>query len=369
MVRVKFAFKKEPEEYTKKKKGITLPTSKPVHIYWDITYKCPLKCAHCYAKPQRHLDKELTTSEVKKVIDYLSNNDIKLITLTGGEPLVREDLIDILKYANEQNLHVSLITTGIFPEKIRKIISHDLVKRIQFSLDSSNPTIYNKMRGIDDLYDRLIQSINISKEENVRISICTTIMKQNYADILNIFRLTFKMDLDEYRLMRLMPCGIARKEYEKLAISFHEYRNLIRTLVDEYIKILDKPILIDVEEPYPLIEEFKELEKKGIIYYRSCLQGEAVCSLTADGKIIPCPIGNYEEFIAGDIRKDDLIKVWQNSPIFNFFRDVKLIEVCNTCKYGDICKGGCRCAAFGYYGRLDAPDPMCPLSSEKNYEK
>ncbi len=358
MVRVKFDFKKESASYAKKKKDIKLP--KLVHIYWDITYRCPLGCEHCYAKPLRWLDKELDTMEVKKVIDYLSTHRISLVTFTGGEPLARSDIFEIIDYANKRGLHTSLVTAGFSPEKIKKLADLN-VKRMQFSLDSQDATTYNRMRGIEGLYEKVLQSIKIAIELGIRTSICTTIMRQNYNDIPKIFDLALKLGVDEYRLMRLMPCGVTREQYDQLSIKFEEYVKLFETLVRKYLA-LERPILIDVEEPYYLIEKFKNTDAEKIIYYRGCLQGEAVCTLTADGKIIPCPIGNYKEFIAGDIRKDDLLEVWNSSPVFKYFREVKLIQVCNTCKYGDLCKGGCRCAAFGFYGKLDAPDPICPQS-------
>ncbi len=360
MVRVKFSFKKENESYTIKKKGVQLP--RLVQIYWDITYKCPCKCEHCYAKPLRKIGKELGTSEVKNVIDYLAANDIPLITFTGGEPLEREDIFDILEHAKRKNIHVSLITSGIYPNKIKEL-SDAGVKRIQFSLDHSNAEVYDSMRGMPGLYKNLLDSINSAINSGIRTSISTTITRTNYSDISNIFSKAIELDVDELRLMRLMPCGIAQSSYEKLAITFEEYKNLIAQLVGLYLN-LKEPIMIDIEEPYTLIEGFKGTPAEKYIYYRGCLQGEAVCALTADGKILPCPIGNYDSFVCGDVRKDDLLKVWKESSVFGHFRDYKSIKVCASCEFGGLCKGGCRCAAFGYYGKIDAPDPICPKAQE-----
>ncbi len=363
MVRIKFVFKKEPTSYTKKKKDIKLPNL--VHIFWDITYNCPLKCEHCYAKPNRILDNELDIVEVKNFIDYLSKNGIKLITITGGEPLTRSDIFEILEYAYKKNLHISVISSGVYSKLTGELASVG-VKKIQFSLDFPDSLRYDESRGFKGLYDNLLKSIKIAKETGIRTSICTTITKRNFGDISDIYDLSLKLGVDEYRLMRLMPCGISNDKYSELSIQFEEYVSLIELLADKYLS-LNQPILIDVEEPYYVVENIlKKPCLKDIIYYRGCLQGEAVCSITADGKIIPCPVGNYMKFIAGDIRNDDLLKVWKNSPIFKYFRDVKSISICDSCKYSAICKGGCRCAAYGCYGELNAPDPICPLSRNYN---
>ena len=100
MARIKFLFKKEPIKHIKKRRKIILPTI--AQIYWDITYKCPLKCRHCYAKPLRRLGPELTIKEVKKTLDYLKKHNINLITFTGGEPLLRKDIFEILKYSKKR---------------------------------------------------------------------------------------------------------------------------------------------------------------------------------------------------------------------------------------------------------------------------
>ncbi|MCX6801052.1 MAG: radical SAM protein [Candidatus Diapherotrites archaeon] len=359
MVRIKFLFRREPKAYSKKKRSSKLPKIR--HIYWDITYKCKLNCEYCYAKPSRPLSKELDTAEIKKVIDYLAANNILAITFTGGDPLERKDIFEILSYALQKKIHTSIISNGLFPEKIEALANAG-VKRIQINLESDNMKKHDKIKGTR-AFDKAIQSINLAIKLGIRTSICTTIMRKNYKEIPGIFNLAFNLGADEFRLMRLMPCGMAHEKYEEISITYFEYQKLFETLTRRYMR-LKKPVLIDVEEPYYLIENLIGTKAEKYIYYRSCLQGEATCSLTADGKIIPCIIGNYSEFIAGDIRKDDLLEVLEKSPIFNCFRNVKSLSVCNSCKYGGVCKGGCRCAAFGHYGKINAPDPICPKAGE-----
>ena len=356
MVRIKFSFKEEPKSYSQKKKNIELPNL--VQIYWDITYKCPCICEHCYAKPKRILDEELSTNEIKTIINYLSDHNIHLVTFTGGEPFEREDIFEILRYAHEKNIHTSLITTGLYPKKIKQLKNLG-VSRIQFSLDNSTPKIYDSLRGIPGLFEKLMMSIEASLDSNIRTSLCSTITKLNYDDIGNLFTKALDLNVDEFRLMRLMPCGISIDSYKKISITFEEYQRLLDQLFHRYIN-LENPILIDVEEPYELIKNFIGTPIENYLYYRGCLQGEAVCGLTADGKVVPCPIGNFEHFVCGDIRKDDLLYIWNNALAFEPFRNYQMIEICKECEYGNICKGGCRCAAFGYYGKMNAPDPMCP---------
>lgn len=357
MVRVKFSFKEEPEDYSRKKKKIILP--RLIQVYWDITYKCPQKCDHCYAKPERLVGNELSTKEATNTIDMLKKHEVSLITFSGGEPLVRNDIFDLIEYATSKDINVSLITSGSFPDKINDIKLSG-VKRIQVSLDSSNPRLNDEIRGLKGAYDKSVETIKNSIENGIRTSVCATVRKKNYEQIRDVFKLAYDMGADEFRLMRLMPCGLSRVAYRENAVTRQQYSNLLSQLVSDYMN--NNPVLIDIEDPFPFAKQFEGTAAEKYIFYRGCLQGKAVCSITADGKIIPCPIGNYEEFIAGDIRIDDIKYIWENSSAFDNFRYSDNVETCSSCKENSICISGCRCAAFGYFGRIDAPDPMCPYS-------
>ncbi len=357
MVRVKFSFTKEPEDYSKKKKEIILP--KLIQVYWDITYRCPLRCDHCYAKLERAVDNELTTDEAKRTIDILKEHDISLITFSGGEPLARNDIFELVSYASSGGINVSLITSGSFPHRMNDAKLSG-VSRVQISLDSSDPYINDRIRGVRGSYDRSMSTISNSIHNGIRTSVCATVRKENYEQIPDVFELARDMNADEFRLMRLMPCGLSNKTYREKSITRQQYSDLLNRLVNEYMK--NHPILVDIEDPFPFAKQFKGTPAETYIFYRGCLQGEAICSITADGKITPCPIANYTEFIAGDVRTDDILYVWENSPVFDYFRSVENIGTCSGCEESAVCGGGCRCAAFGYFGRIDAPDPMCPYT-------
>lgn len=350
MVRIKYLFNEEKSSYTKKKGDIDLPTPKPIQIYWDITYKCPLDCEQCYARPSREVGEELDTEEVKELIDYFDSHGINILTFVGGEPLVREDIEEIITYADDKGFNISLITRGLYSDTIRKL--KDKIDRIQMGLDYLS-------KGAKEEKASFLESAELVNEKGIRTSLCTTLMSKNYEEIPRIFDLAQDLGFDEYRLMRLVPSGSGKEHYRELSVSYEEYVELFKDLSRRYMET-DSPGRIDVEEPYTLIQEIEDPEIKEMINYKSCLQGEAVCGITADGKIIPCPIANHEEFIGGDVMEDDLIEVWNNSKVFKHFRDVKEIDICNSCEFSEKCVGGCRCAAFGYYNKAKAPDPICP---------
>jgi radical SAM protein with 4Fe4S-binding SPASM domain len=364
MVRIKFFFEPEPEEYEKRKRAMEIPSIK--QLYFDVTYECPYYCQHCYAKPARKLEKELTTDEIKSFFEYLIENDVTLVTLSGGEPLLREDILEIGKFGNELGLHLSLITTGpITKNKIRSVEKAGF-KRIQFSLDGASSETHEVLKRGSSFNDTLI-GIKEACKTKMRVSVCTMIQKYNYPEILKIYEKVKSLGVAEYRLMRFIPQVNRKKDYIKNRITVKNYRDLLEKLMRRYTK--ENPLRVDIQEPYPYALDFKGTEAWDFIVYTPCMQGKTVCAVAADGAILPCPIANAEQFIGGNIRRDDLIKCWNESTVYKNFRDVSEIPVCKECDYKDPCVGGCRCAGFGFYERTDAPDPMCPLVDHREIDK
>lgn len=355
MVRWKFNFSMEPKSYSSVKKIID---GRIKQIYWNLTHLCSQNCIQCYA----HTDKitETSTEEALQVIDKIAESGANLVTFCGGEPLEREDFFEIASHANKKGLKLSLISNGLSVGKNIDEIRKAGISRIQISLDGSNETLHESIRRRKGSFQKALDSIKSSIDSKIRTSVCTTILKQNYKDIPNIFELSSKIGADEYRLMRFMPAGRGKQNYMNLSIGKSEYFNLLKNLLESDITT-NSVNIIDVEEPISFV---KELERQNVrntekILYRSCLQGEVVCALSPSGEILPCPIGDFREFESGNILKNDINEVWENAAVFNYFRNIEEIEACSQCDYGKECGGGCRCAALGYYGDIKSPDPFC----------
>ncbi len=355
MVRWKFNFSVEPTSYSSVKKIVD---GKIKQFYWNLTQLCSQNCIQCYAHTNK--DTEFSTEEAIQAVDKIAESGAGLLTFCGGEPLEREDFFEIAIHANNKGLKLSLISNGLKVRENIDRIKKAGISRIQISLDGSNGDLHDSIRRRKGSFQKTIDSIKTSVDAGIRTSVCTTILKQNFKDIPSIFELSNNIGAHEYRLMRLMPAGKGGKDYADLSIGKMEYFNLLKTLLENNLTTSSVKV-IDVEEPISFV---KELEKQNVkntekIYYRSCLQGEAVCALSPRGEILPCPIGNFREFESGNILKSSINEIWKDTIAFNYFRDINKIDACNQCEYGKECGGGCRCAALGYYGDIKAPDPFC----------
>jgi len=355
MVRWKFNFSKESKSYTKVKE---VRDGKIKQFYWNFTHKCSQNCIQCYA--HTNMNTELSTEKAIQVVDKIAESGAKLVTFCGGEPIERSDFFEIAEHANNMGLKLSLISNGLnIKDNISKIEKAG-ISRIQISLDGSYESLHDTIRRRSGSFKKAVDSVKSSIDSGIRTSVCSTIMKINHNDIVNLLKFSESIGADEYRIMRLMPAGKGKAGYNDLSISKSGYFNLLKSLLENDITT-EKVGLIDVEEPYSYVKELELQKTKNIekIFYRSCLQGEFVCALSPEGNILPCPIGNFKEFEVGNILTDDITNLWKNAKHFDYFRDVENIDVCNQCDYGKECVGGCRCAAVGYYGDIKAPDPFC----------
>lgn len=355
MVRWKFNFTTEPASYSSVKKIVDGSIKQ---FYWNLTNLCSLNCIQCYAYSDKI--KELSTKEAFEAVDKIAESGAKILTFCGGEPIDRKDFFKIAEHANNSGLKLSLISNGLKIEKNINKINEAGISRIQISLDGSNENLHDKIRRNKGSFQKAIKSIKSSIDSGIRTSICTTILKQNYNDIQNILKLSENIGVDEYRIMRLMPVGKGKQNYTNLCIEKFDYFNLLRNIMmNDTTSNAVKTI--DVEEPISFVKELENKKVNNIekISYRSCLQGEAICALSPQGDIIPCPIGNFKEFEAGNILRNNIKEIWEKAEIFDYFRDVEKIDTCKQCDYGKECGGGCRCAALGYYEDIKATDPFC----------
>lgn len=365
LVRWKFVFSEDPKWYTE---ATTAPKGKLVHVYLNVTQNCPLRCACCFAKTRSKAGPELSEGELLSFLKTLRDNDVKLVTFCGGEPLVREDIFELMKKASKMDLNVSLITSGqLASEKIKKI-EESGVKRIQFSLDGINPKTHNAIRKPGEPYAGTIKAIQIAaKSAKMRVSVCTTIREENRKEIPSIFDFLATAGISEFRLMRLVPVSEQIEEFHKHTVSTGDYLELLDALLKRTVRLnkgRTSPIYIRTDEPYYFVNKLQIEEFGPFLRHEPCKQGKNIVSIGPDGSILPCSIANDDQCVAGNIRRDNLFDIWAKSDIFEYFRNGALIDGCVDCNYLNFCEGGCRCAALGYFGKLTSPDPGCPLSLE-----
>ncbi|RLI72070.1 radical SAM/SPASM domain-containing protein [Archaeoglobales archaeon] len=360
--------------------GITLPQKlyAPFLVVWNFTYKCNLKCKHCYANAGREGD-ELKLEEKFDVVDQLDDAGVVALSFSGGEPLLHEHFLDVVKYSVKKGFHTSIATNGtLITPNVAKRLKEIGVDYVEVSLDASKPEIHDVFRGVKGAFSKALNGIKNCLNEGLEVGIATTSTKLNLYDIPNIIDLGIKLRVRRIVVFNFIPSGRGR-EIKNLDLDVNEMKWLLEYLYD---RLDEGKIQVFSTSPTYAVVAVKRCEQnkgrkiapthftevclptEGALilseFIGGCGAGRLYCGINPNGDITPCV---FMPIIVGNV-KDGFLKVWQESEILNLLRDRDNERyACKDCEYRYIC-GGCRARAYGYYDDLLAFDPGCHIRRE-----
>ena len=327
-------------------------------VSWNITKRCNLYCQHCYREsgPEVDTSEELTTEEGYQLIDDLAELGFRLLILSGGEPLLRDDLDSLISYAAEKGLYPVLGTNALdlTADRIQRLKDAGL-KGMGISLDSASPEIHDEFRGQEGAWENTVESIKLVREHEIPVQINTTISEQNFFELEGIIELAEELDVRAVHPFFLVPTGRG-KDIEEDSLRGKKYQEMIES-------ILDKSEEVEIELKPTCAPQFLPLARERGIemrFSRGCLAGVSYCCILPEGEVHICP---YLPVAAGDLKEESFAGIWQNSEVFEDLRDYDKYEgKCDGCKYLGIC-GGCRARAYYYSeGNYLAGDPWCGVN-------
>ena len=330
------------------------------HISWNTTKKCNLYCKHCYREsgPEK-MDDELTTEEGKKLLDQMVKAGMKVIVLSGGEPMIRDDIFEIISYAKSIGMTVLMGSnaTLITKEKAEKLKDSGL-NAIAISIDSLDPEKHNLFRGSDTAFQKAIEGANNCIDAGIRVQLNCTITKQNLDEIEEIAAFASKLGAASSHMLFLVDTGRG-KNIKDSSIDIKEYKTAINRIIDKDLEldILVKPTCAPQYKVESLLRGIKPQQNTT----RGCIAGISYCSILPNGDVHICP---YAPVKVASIREEAFDYIWENNEIFNKLRDFKSYKgQCGQCKYINIC-GGCRARAYSNTGDWLEEDPYCLLEKE-----
>ena len=312
-------------------KELSEKSLKPTFVQWIATTRCNFSCKHCGTDAGRAVDNELSTQEMLKVVDGLSELGCQCLSVTGGEPLLREDLFEILSYAKRKGIKITLLTNGYVIEDYIPQLKNLGLYGISISIDGYGKK-HDRVRNTQDSYKRCLDSLDIYSRLKVPIiQVVTVVLKNNVKDIPKIINDIFKHGCTRYRLQLLIPEGRAKDKEtplsavkEALAIVYKSRRRGLKVFIGDNIGYLG---------------EFGK-EVRGYKFFCGC--GWSTFTIMQNGDIMGCPAIDHSELKEGNVRKTDIKEIWWSS--FRRFRETWLESLpieCKECKYVDVCRGGC----------------------------
>jgi len=357
----------------------------PFIVIWEITQACDLACRHCRAEAIDWRDpRELSTQEGFDLLDQVHSMGAQIMVLTGGDPVKRDDIFDLVRHGSDLGLRMATIpaaTQKLTPELVKKLKDSGL-SQMALSLDGHNAEVHDTFRGVPGAFDLTIKGTEYAHAASMPLQINTTFSSYNIDYFDEIAELVKSLDVVFWEVFLLVPMGrgkilkqMSARQYEDLFEKLYKFSKE----VDFIVKITEaqhyRRYVIEQEKKNMSSEEksgevklpdrmTRDFGPGGSIGHapKGVNAGNGYVFISHTGEIYP---SGFLPLTTGDVRNDSLAEVYREHPVFKLLRDTdRLSGKCGKCDYRNIC-GGSRSRAYAMTGDLTAPEPFCVYNPQK----
>jgi AdoMet-dependent heme synthase len=334
-------------------------------VAWETTRNCNLNCVHCRAAATcGPYDGELDTRAALRLLDQIAEVAKPIIILTGGEPLLRQDIFELAKHGTAKGMRMVMAPNGtLVTRQIAARMVDAGIQRISVSLDGATAQSHDAFRGVQGAYDGALKGIANAKAAGIDFQVNTTITKANLDQIPKILELAESLGAVAHHIFLLVPTGrgkylvdqeIDAKQYEETLNWFYDQRGrtalqLKATCAPHYYRILRQRARQDGQSV--------TYESHGLdAVTRGCLAGTGFCFISHRGIVQPC---GFLDLNCGDVTRQNFGEIWRSAAHFKNLRNFEqLKDKCGCCEYRRVC-GGCRARAYESTGDYMAAEPLC----------
>jgi AdoMet-dependent heme synthase len=318
----------------------------PISVHLDVTYRCNERCVHCYLD---HDDRgEMTTAEIKGVLDQLADAGVFFLTFSGGEVFLRRDFFDLLEYARRLLFNVKIKTNAVMihEEEAQRIRALG-VDTIQISVYSHRPEVHDAITKLPRSFERTMKAIRFLKDQGLRVTMANVLMRANLSDHYQLQKLAAEMGVHYTVDPTITPMMDGDTSVLSLRIPGAELSEIFRN-----------PALVPNMEEFcapPTAPTADDLEGY------SCSAGHSFCYISPYGDVFPCV---QFPLPSGNVRKQKFLDIWNLSPQLNEVRSIqaKHLTVCSSCSHVGTCS---RCPGLAYMeGNMRGPSTA---DCEKSY--
>lgn len=334
----------------------------PHVVAWNLTRRCNLACAHCYISAgwwqgdRGELDTARCLSIVEQVVEV---NPAVLLILSGGEPLLREDLEEIASHAARGGATVVVGTngTGLTTGRIDSLKAAG-VRGVALSVDSLNPRYHDRFRHGEGALRDTLAAVERLREREMDFVVQTTLTRGNRGELGGLTSWAAEVGAVCFNLYFLVETG---RGAGMRGLAPEENDEVLRELVRLQLEYRGRLMIRSKCQPQLMRHLYEADPDSPLLHYRTrCPCGVQYCRITPQGKVTPCP---YLPAVAGDLRERTFGEVWRSSPLFRLLREGTLGGKCGRCEYREIC-GGCRARAYAADGDPLGPDASCAYEPE-----
>jgi AdoMet-dependent heme synthase len=351
----------------------------PFLVIWEMTQACDLVCRHCRASAMpEHCPDELTTAEGRQLLEEIQRMETQVVVLSGGDPLKRPDLLELIRYGTEIGLRMATIpaaTARITPDLLASLKQAGLAQ-IAFSLDASNEVMHDGFRQVPGTYRTTLQAVEWAKQAGLPVQINTAYSRVNIADVDAMIELVSRLGIVFWEVFLLVPVGRGK---ELDGLTAEECEVLLEKLYHcatrspFLLKVTEAPhyrrVVMQQRAASPHI--VKEMAESAIPAQlaggtgpaqafgrkaKGINAGKGFCFVSHTGEVFP---SGFLPISAGNVRSSSLTFMYRESELFRSLRDSQRLKGrCGRCEFRDIC-GGSRSRAYALTGDMFADDPAC----------
>jgi len=338
-------------------------------LFWESTIKCNLACSHCRRLESNNTAcKDISTAQAKTLLEQLSELGKKqsmmpMLVFSGGEPLCRNDLFELIGIAGSLGIIPAVATNGtLIDSTIAKRIHDSGVMRVSVSLDGATAEIHDRLRQMPGSFEKAIEGIGYLREQKVSFQINMTLTKHNAHQIEDVYNMAKSLGAAAVHIFMLVPVGCGQSLAETDMLSPQQYE---QKMLDIYklesrgrlqLKVTCGPHYERIIREQGISSSIKAGKGGHGGTLRGCLAGLGVLFVGHQGDVFPC---GYLPVKCGNILDDKLSDIWYENKDLARMRDSNQLEgKCGVCGYRQIC-GGCRGRAYAATGNYMAEEPFC----------
>ncbi len=309
---------------------------------------------------------DFSTEEAFRIIDDIRSYAQPVIVLSGGEPLMRNDVFRIAHYGTETGLRMCLATNGtLVTDTICQKIKESGIRIVSLSLDGSTEKVHDDFRGQEGAFSGSMRAAGLFRKHGIEFIINSSFTKRNQEEIPKVYALAKQLGATAWYMFMIVPTGRGEEIMNEL-ISQEDYEEILDW--HYHMEKDEKDILVRptcAPHYYRIVlqkskEEGSKFERRTLKFStggsKGCIAGQVIALIDVDGNVLPC---SYFPKPAGNIRTASFKDIWEQSELFRELRDFKKYKgKCGACEYVTVC-GGCRARAYAVHGDYLEEEPFC----------
>jgi len=343
---------------------------RPFIAIWEVTQACDLACVHCRASAQPQRDPaELSTAEGKQLIDQIAAWKVPVFVLTGGDPIKRPDLFELIKHARTAGVHVSLTpsATPLLTRDVVNRLKHAGLARLAVSLDGASASTHDAFRGMSGSFARTLDAVRWANEAGLPVQINTTFSRRNICEIDAIVSLMEQLRIALWSVFFLVPTGrgklddlLSADEFESVFERLHQLSktasfDIKTTEAQHYRRFVLQKRVAERREGIASVQANVPSDVIGRAP-RGLNDGKGFVFISHKGDVFQ---SGFLPLAGGNIRQQKLETIYCESPLFRGLRDTSMLEgKCGKCEFKEIC-GGSRSRSYALTGNPYAQEPCC----------